>query len=193
VISGGLAPSTTSAAASATSAAGRSGDIGQLEFLRAFGEAGGLRYVDAVGYHPYSYPVPPQHEADWNAWSQLASTPTSFATVLRSLGFPRMKIWITEYGAPTDGPGLVATTSTYHLDQHRSPDHVTEALQAVMATESVRLAQQSPLVGALFWYTQTDAGTDAADRENFFGLRRSDGSPKPAYQALQKAIAEVTP
>src|SRR2546421_7283932 len=98
-----------------------------------------------------------------------------------------MKVWATEYGAPTAGPGVTATTSDYQLDA--APDHVSEDLQAVMASESVELAKSSPAIGALFWYTPTDGGTDTSSRENFFGLRRFDGTPKPAYSALQEAIA----
>jgi hypothetical protein len=98
-----------------------------------------------------------------------------------------MKVWATEYGAATNGPGVAATTTDYRLSQ--SPDHVDEALQAEMATQSVQLAKASPLMAALFWYTQNDSGTDASNRENFFGLRRFDGSPKPAYGSLHDAIA----
>jgi beta-xylosidase len=176
VISGGLAPSAT-----------RAGDVSQLDFLTGFAEAGGLSAVDAVGYHPYSYPAPPRYYADWSGWSQIAATPRSMKDTLASFGFPDMKIWATEYGAPTNGPGLAATVANYLIGQ--SPDHVDEALQAQMATQSVQLAKSSPLIAALFWYTQTDAGTSTADRENFFGLRRADGSAKPAYDALAQAIA----
>jgi len=176
VISGGLAPAATD---------GR--DVAQLDFLSAFARAGGLAVVDAVGYHPYSFPVPSTYYDPPNAWQQMATTPTSFKSVLASFGYPTMKIWATEYGAPTSGPGVAATTTDYRLSQN--PDHVDEALQAEMATQSIQLAKASPLVAALFWYTQIDSGTDASNRENFFGLRRFDGSAKPAYGALQQAIA----
>jgi polysaccharide biosynthesis protein PslG len=180
VISGSLAPAPTS-----------NRDISQMDFLTAFARQGGLSLVDAVGYHPYSYPVPPSDRESWNAWQQIAATPTSFQTVLSSFGFPDMKIWATEYGAPTDGPGVTATTSDYKIDA--APDHVSEDLQAVMASESVQLAKSSPLIGALFWYTANDAGTDPSNSEDFFGLRRFDGTAKPAYAALQQVIAATKP
>jgi hypothetical protein len=176
VISGGLAPSATAA-----------GGISQLDFLTGFAQAGGLSAVDAVGYHPYSYPVPPRYYADWSGWSQISATPRSMKATLKSFGFPDMKIWATEYGAPTNGPGAAATVGNYLIGEN--PDHVDEALQAQMATQSVQLAKSSPVISALFWYTQTDAGDSTSDRENFFGLRRADGSAKPAYAALAKAIA----
>ena len=176
VISGGLAPSATVA-----------GDLSQLDFLTGFAQAGGLSAIDAVGYHPYSYPVPPGYYADWSGWSQISDAPRNMKTALSSLGFPTMKIWATEYGAPTNGPGVGATAENYQIGHN--PDHVDEDLQAQMATQSVELAKKSSIIAALFWYTQTDAGTATNTRENFFGLRRSDGSAKPAYAALAQAIA----
>lgn len=180
VISGGLAPSATDAT-----------DISQLDWIAAFAQAGGLALVDAVGYHPYSFPVPPGTYETWSAWSQMASTPTSLQSVMGAAGYPNMKLWGTEYGAPTNGPGIAASPTNYQLNN--SPDHVTEDLQAIMATQSVQLAKSSSLLGALFWYTGRDAGTNTASTENFFGLRRYDGSQKPAWAALQAAVAAAKP
>jgi hypothetical protein len=70
-----------------------------------------------------------------------------------------------------------------------SPDHVDEALQAQMATDSVGLAKHSSMIVALFWYSYRDVGTSPSNVENFFGLRRYGGSPKPAFTALKQAIA----
>jgi hypothetical protein len=179
LISGGLAPKSTSG-----------GDVSQLDYLTAFCEQGGPQLVDAIGYHPYSFPVPPGFSASKNAWAQIASTPTSFKTILASHGFPDMKVWATEYGAPTDGPGGRATTSDYLLG--RRADHVSENLQAVMAGDSVQLAKSSPLIGALFWYTARDISPDRSDPQNFFGLRRFDNTPKPAYDAFRKAVLAAT-
>ncbi len=178
VVSGGLAPAPTSG-----------GDISQLDFLSAFCAQGGLQYVDAIGYHPYSFPVPPGYGAQWNAWAQIASTTPSFESVLASYGASNKTIWLTEYGAPTGGPGPGATSSNYNLTA--SPDHVDEALQAQMAGDSVALAAASPVVGALFWYSYQDLGTDPSTTENFYGLRRADATPKPAYQAFQAALARA--
>jgi hypothetical protein len=178
LISGGLAPAPSSG-----------GDISQIDYLTGFSRLGGPGLVDAIGYHPYSFPVPPAYKVDWNAWSQIAATPTNFKSVLAAHGYAGKKIWITEYGAPTNGPGLGATTSDYKLTARPGPDHVDEALQAQMATDSVGLAKSSSTIVALFWYSRRDLGTSTSNVENFFGLRRHDGSPKPAYAALQHAIA----
>jgi polysaccharide biosynthesis protein PslG len=178
VVSGGLAPAPSSG-----------GDISQIDYLTGFSNLGGPQLVDAIGYHPYSFPVPPAYDADWNAWAQIAATPRSFQSVLAAHGYAGKKIWITEYGAPTNGPGLGATASDYKVIATPGPDHVDEALQAQMATDSVGLAKSSSTIVALFWYSYRDLGTGTSTIENFFGLRRYDGSPKPAYAALKQAIA----
>jgi len=175
IVSGGLASTDTVG-----------GNISQLDFMTAFCNQG-AQFVDGIGYHPYSYPVPPGYDAPWNAWAKMANTSPSFESILTACGAAAKKIWITEYGAPTNGPGPLATAPGYGLGSR--PDHVDESLQATMATDSVRLARAAPHVAALFWYSYKDLGTNAGDRENYFGLRRFDGSPKPAYDALKAAIA----
>jgi polysaccharide biosynthesis protein PslG len=176
IISGGLAPAATIPG----------GNIAPLDFLAAFCKQGGVAAVNAVGMHPYSYPVLPTSVASWNAWSQMASTPISMRSILAGCGQGSKQIWATEYGAPTNGPGALATLANLDLSAH--PDHVDEALQAAMATSAVRLAKQSPWLGALFWDTNIDVGTSTATNENFFGLYRADGSAKPAWAALKAAI-----
>lgn len=71
------------------------------------------------------------------------------------------------------------------------PDHVDENLQAQMATQSVQAAAATAYVGALFWYSDQDLGTSTTTSENFFGLRRFDGSRKPAWNAFQAAVAAL--
>jgi hypothetical protein len=179
VISGGLAPTGTSG-----------GNISQLDFLSAFCAAGGPATVDAVGYHPYSFPILPGYVADWNAWQQIASTTKSFQSVLAGCAAGTKQVWLTEYGAPTNGPGFGATVANNYGLGH-SADHVDEGLQAEMANDSVMLAASSTFIGGLFWYSYRDLGTDPTSTENFFGLRRFDGSGKPAWTALHNAIAQV--
>jgi hypothetical protein len=176
VISGGLAPADT-----------ERGSLSPLDFLAKFCWMGGSTVVDAIGYHPYSYPVPPHYDAPWNAWAQMSGSHPSFQSLLSSCGKPLKPIWATEYGAPTNGPGVGATRADYRLAQR--PDHVDEQMQAMMIGESVRLAQGSPFIGALFVYTFRDKGTNTRDPENFFGLRRFNGTAKPAYEAFRQAIA----
>ena len=175
IVSGGLAPTATS-----------NGNIAPLDFFSQFANQGGISLVDAIGDHPYSYPVPPAYNAGWNAWQQMTSSSPSIESILVAYGAASKKIWITEYGAPTNGPGAGATLSNYNFAL--SPDHVDEALQAQMANDAVRLARSSSYIGALYWYSYQDLGTAKSTIENFFGLRRFDGSAKPAWQSLHNAI-----
>ncbi len=176
IISAGLAPTASS-----------SGNIASLTFFKEFANQGGISLVDAIGDHPYSFPVPPAYNAVWNAWQNMANTSLSIESILVAHGAANKKIWITEYGAPTNGPGVSATPSKYGLGL--KPDHVNEALQAQMANDSVHLARSSSYVNALYWYSYKDLGTDKSNTENFYGLRRFDGSAKPAWYSFQKAIA----
>jgi len=178
IVSGGLAPANSDGA-----------NISQLEFFASMCALGANRLVDAIGYHPYSFPFAPQNPDQWGAWAQIATTNPSLRTILWRYGTPLLPIWATEYGAPTGGPGTEATAQGFPRDAQ--PDHVDEAFQAEMATDSVRAALDTPGVGALFWYTGRDLGTDPSTTENFFGLRRADGTAKPAYCALQTAISQA--
>jgi hypothetical protein len=68
---------------------------------------------------------------------------------------------------------------------------VDEATQSAIIEEGVRLASADRSVRALFVYTDRDLDTSSATVENFFGLRRADGTAKPAWLALQVAALKV--
>lgn len=176
IVSGGLAPEAAGYVSGSS-----------LQYLSSLCALGANKLVDAIGYHPYSFPVTPQDPVSWNPWAQIATTTPSLRTILAQYGTPSLPIWATEYGAPTDGPGIEATAQGWPAGT--DPDHVSEAFQATLATDSVEATVSTPGVRALFWYTDMDEGTDASNTEDFFGLRRADGTAKPAFEALQSAIA----
>jgi len=173
VISGGLAPSATS-----------NGNIAPLEFIAAVYAKGGGAYFDALGFHPYTFPAPPSYTRVWNAWSQMSSTNPSLRSIMVKYGDADKKIWLTEFGAPTGGPGNRATTENYSSVQH--PSYVSEQFQASQLKEAFTLAEEYTWAGPLFWYSYKDLGTSEETIENFFGLLRFDGSKKPSYIALQE-------
>jgi len=179
IVTGGLAPT-----------ADANGNIDQLSYLRGLCANGALGVTNAVGVHPYSAPVGPDYYAPWNAWSQLAQTATSDRSIMSSCGAGSKQLWATEYGAPTNGPGALATASNLNLTAH--PDHVDEAFQAIMATQAVQYAASQSWFGALFWYSYQDLGTSTSTNQNFYGLLHYDGSQKLAFAAYQGAIAQVT-
>ncbi|MCI3270488.1 cellulase family glycosylhydrolase [Streptomyces cylindrosporus] len=157
------------------SAAGTEGAVSAPDFLAAVLAHGGKGLFDAVGYHPYTYSrlasarVPPGTE-----WDGINRAHPSLHGVLAAHAMPDTPVWITEFGAPTNGPG-----------------HVTEQRQALIAADVVRTAVDTPHVGALIWYTDRDPGTDTSTVENFFGLRRADGRAKPAFDALRRAVTAL--
>jgi hypothetical protein len=175
VISGATAPAATSAA-----------NISPVDFLKDLYSHGAKPYFDAVGDHPYTYPVPPSYNNN-NAWAQMSKGSNSLRSVMVANGDAGKKIWITEFGAPTGGPGPVADVNNYNLSAQ--PWHVTEALQAYSITEAIRLYKTYNWVGPILIYSYQDAGTTQDTNENFFGLVRADGSHKPAYDAFVQAVA----
>lgn len=162
------------------------GSIAPLQYLAQFCAAGGPALVDGIGYHPYSYPAPPDSGWGSNSWQGINQTHPSVESILRSFGAGSKPIWLTEYGAPTGGQGPAATIS--HLDLAQAPNHVDQALQALMVTQSVVSARSDPHIAALFWYSYQDLGTSTSTVENFFGLRTFAGKPKLAWFAMQKVL-----
>lgn len=175
VISGSLGPLDDSARS-----------VSQRTFLARMYAAGAKGYFDAVGYHPYSYPALPDYVASWNSWSMLAALPLSIRGIMQANGDQAKQIWITEYGAPTDGPGALATLNNFNFLRH--PDHVSEALQAQMLADALTQYRSAGYFGNFFWYSYQDLGTAMSSGENFFGLLRHNGSRKPAFMTYQQAI-----
>jgi len=178
VLLGGLAAVTTAG-----------GNISAAEFLDAACARGANTVVNAIAYHPYTYPFLASARTSFStAWEKMSTTTQrSLRDVLRARGTPGMPIWITEYGAPTNGPGT-ASDGTGAVPA--STTHVTEQRQAAIAADSVRTATLDPYVAALVWYSDRDLSlTDRSTSENFYGLRRADGTAKPAFAALRNAIA----
>ena len=88
----------------------------------------------------------------------------------------RRSIWITEFGAPTGGGTAPAITSQRIAERR----YVVDAVTAARADDGI---------AALFWCCFADSGADPIDPESHYGLRRADGSPKPAYDAFRQVIA----
>jgi hypothetical protein len=155
------------------------GVITPQDFLTVLVRSGGTHGVDGVGLHPYTYPGLASERGPWVSPREDGNTGLqSLRSIFTKAGIPELPIWITEYGAPTGGGA-------------DSSDHVTETRQAEIATDAVETAAADDGVAALFWYTDQDSGSGSRDLESYyFGLRRADGSEKPAYNAFRQAIAD---
>jgi hypothetical protein len=161
IVSAGLSPAYTDGTS-----------IAPVDFVRRLYAAGAMRGVDAVGIHPYSateLPLKPRTES-WNTFLQMKVV----HDLMTANGDGHKQVWGTEFG--------VATGS--------SRNSTSEAQQAAMITQGyARLADGSwPWLGTLFAYSLRDSGTDLADWQSNFGLRRYDGSPKPAWTAFTSAM-----
>jgi hypothetical protein len=166
-------PSAEVIAGSTAPAASKNGDLRPLDFLRAMYRDGAQGSFDAISVHPYTYPLTPAQASADDAWGQMIA----MHQVMSDNGDGDKLIWITEFGAPTNGPNQVH-------------DHVSETLQATILTQAVSMYRQYSWSGPLFWYGYADSGTDVSSSENFYGLVRADGTKKPAYTAFTQATAK---
>ena len=163
VVTGGTAPSQTD-----------QNDYSPEDFLKAIYAAGAAGSFDAVSAHPYTYPNSPTDDLPLSAWGQLD---TMHATMAAN-GDGGKQIWVTEFGAPTNGPDEVN-------------DHVSEAQQATILSAAIAGWHAKSYGGPFFWYEYQDDGTSTDTSENFYGLVRADGSHKPAYATWVTATAAI--
>jgi hypothetical protein len=159
VITGGTSPAATDGS-----------NYTPADFMAQLYKDGAAGYFNAVAVHPYTYPIDPTQSQSTDAWGQM----TTIHNMMVAHGDGNKQIWLTEFGAPTNGP-----------DQS---NFVSEAMQAQIATDSIQLYRRFSWAGPMFWYNYTDTGTSTSTNENFFGLVRGDGSQKPAYNAFVQAI-----
>jgi hypothetical protein len=160
VLTAGLSPSETDGS-----------DYSPTDYLKDLYADGAHGWFDAVSAHPYTYPADPTQSQSDDAWGEMVAE----HAMMVAHGDGNKQIWITEFGAPTNGPD--------------STKYVSESEQAQIATDSVNLFKSYSWAGPMFWYNYTDTGTSTSDNENFFGLVRADGSQKPAYAAFEQAIS----
>lgn len=168
VISGGTGPSDS-----------KKGDIDPTDFLSDMYANGAKNYFDALGFHPYTYPFKPSYDTKYNSWLLMNDSNKSLRSIMYENGDSYKKIWVTEFGAPTGGPGGVSSDTNYNLSS--KPDHVTEELQSEIIADALSLYSKHSWIGPLFIYSYKDLSTSESTNENFFGIIRLDGSKKPAY------------
>jgi hypothetical protein len=148
--------------------------VSAFDFLTAVAKLGGTRYVNAVGFHPYSLPTLPSVAGYFQA---ISGARDNLVSVLQKYGTPKVSIWLTETGAQ------VSEKVAGQAPNPKSPAALQ--LQAAYATDLVQTVAANGHVGADFWYSDQDF-----PRSNlYFGLRAADGSPRPAFNALKTAIA----
>ena len=169
VITGGTAPEETTRGAD-----GETVSISPVDFLAGIYRDGGGGSFDAVGAHPYTFPEMPGGSNPGSAWAQLDATTTSMRSLIgRPRRWREARFWGTEFGAHTDPAGQ---------------GFVDETEQAAILTRGYELWSSYSWAGPLIWFSYQDTGADPSLRDDFFGLTRTGGAPKPAYFAF-KALA----
>ena len=127
-----------------------------VDFISGVLAAGGGRFMDAISFHPYRQPSPPEE----NLLADIAR--------LKALA-PEKPLWITEIGYPS----------------HTGAAGVDEEIQADYLVRTFLLARTSPSIERMFWYDLQNDGEDRSEPEFNFGIVRKDGTAKPAFAALK--------
>ena len=176
VIVGGLAPAATNPG----------GSYSPPDFVSDLYGLGLASSIDGVAVHPYSFPALPGEGQAWSGWSQMLAV----HGVMAANGDAGKGVWATEFGAPTSGPGSMATFANRLYASH--PDHVDLDLQARTVSAAVAAGRQLPWLRMLLWYGVMDLGTGSNVNWTSYGLLNPDGSPKPAYARWQAAVQSPT-
>jgi hypothetical protein len=145
--------------------------IPPYDFITTVAKAGGLSAVDGIAYHPY----PAGDPATSNTFLAISKSPTSIITALNQAGVPNMPIWITETGANI--PALIWGPPSQVKPQ--------EAQQVQQVKREVDVLSSYPNVVSYFWFSYQDDPSDYL----FFGLRRGDGTYRPAFDTMKQIIA----
>lgn len=161
VISGGLSP-----------AENTPGHIAPRDFLTAMYLSGAKNYLDAVGYHPYSFPALPGSIFSWSGWSQMSDLNPSMRSIMIANGDGDKQIWATEYGVPSGGQS-----------------DVNETLQALSYRDAINQMSNMPWMGALFIHTYKDFSNNPSSIESYFGMVAYNGALKPSYYELKNDLA----
>jgi hypothetical protein len=143
---------------------------------------------NGVGLHPYSWPLLPSRAASFNAFYTVNNGPadSNVREIMDTAGWSNKQIWGTEYGASTSG-----ISHSAHISKNSRPDHVTEDTQAQIVAQGMEDWYIKPSVGPLFIHSDSDQWLSSHRNEGGFGLRRRDGTRKPAYDAFKVATEQL--
>lgn len=148
------------------------GHISTVDWLTRCYVAGAKGCYDALAVHPYSYPYNLDQSTDWTGWGNMVRR---MRPVMERNGEAGLKIWATETGFPTNG------------GSGRTEANQRDLYAARLVAEMGKL----DWLGPVFHYGLDDRGGSTADAENWFGLYRPDGTPKPAAATIRQAVAAL--
>lgn len=147
--------------------------LNPIDFVKGMYDAGAHGFFDALSFHPYNF--------EWKfsvgedlAWKE--GMPLYQLNKIRELmdshlqaGEEQIKIWITEYGIPTN--------------------RVDEATQAAFVRDIIEFWQTMQGAGPMFLYTIKDWLNPPSDNDEAnLGIFRPDGTMKPVGQVIKELI-----
>lgn len=136
--------------------------INPVTFLTNMYAAGAGAYFDALSYHPYSYTT------KFSGGMTTTDSPVDQLVRIRKLmilnGDSAKKIWITEYGLPTN--------------------QVNQTQQAAFISDMISTWPELPYGGPLMIYTTRDLNSGGWTDDDQFGIYRTDWTPKLARQVV---------
>jgi polysaccharide biosynthesis protein PslG len=134
---------------------------------------------DILSLHPYTYPFSPDTPNSGNGWPDVA---TIRATMVAN-GDSAKKIWITELGAPTCGPGNASAVDAQPFTKN---DYMTEEAQKTILSDVIRDIKSVSYIEAFFVYEiRDDNSSDPSTIQNCFGIFHSNDSPKPVFSTIK--------
>ena len=139
-----------------------------MKFIEGTLKNGGGKAMDAISVHPYRYPRSPEESGFLGEMARLKA-------LLEKHGVGDMKVWLTEFGYPTQ----------------QDKRGVSEARSGAYLVRTCLHALTLPYVERLFIYDFQNDGTDPMDNESNFGLIRLDNTPKAAYAAHNTMVRMI--
>lgn len=142
------------------------GMYGAVDYINSIYAAGGKGYFDAVGHHPYTYPLLPSNNASYSGWEMMES---GIRSAMVANGDSAKQVWMTEFGAPTTG----------------GSNALTQTQQAQMLKEATDIAHATSWMGPIMYYSYQDRGGSTSDTENWFGVVGPNGEHKQVYDTFK--------
>ena len=139
---------------------------GAEDYLSKVYAAGGGEFFDAVGHHPYQYPLLYNRS---DAWTGLGIM-NGIRRIMNANGDAAKLIWITEAGAPTAGGSQAVSQS----DQAETLRQLVDMARAPNSG-----------IGPCLWYSFRDR-TTGTTTETYFGIETANGTPKQAAAVFQE-------
>jgi polysaccharide biosynthesis protein PslG len=150
------------------------------EWVERLYELGAGDSFDGLSLHPYNEWRDPDDawKPQWRKYTFLTGVP-AMHELLRRHGDGHKSLWLTEFGFSSCGNG-----DRWCVSEQQQADYVADSL---------RIVRNWDFVAAAVVYNLRNKGSDPTDREHQFGLVHRDFTPKPAYAAFARALAEAPP